>query len=159
MTNDQKNDHATLLILPPECESQTASDGLNSLQDPDDTSGRTCSTPRGESGGWQQWECVCVCGLDAVQKLLFFFCGTPGVEDRPSNYLHGRLLFLHRWVGCCCTSAARGCLSLSLDAPVTLYRVHFSLTCFFAGVNAITAPPPAPPPPIMDNIAARTRRR
>lgn len=34
MTNDQKNDHAILLILPPECESQTASDGLNSLQDP-----------------------------------------------------------------------------------------------------------------------------
>lgn len=33
------------------------------------------------------------------------FCGTLGVEDRPGNYLHGRLLFLHRWVGRC-TSAA-----------------------------------------------------
>lgn len=33
-------------------------------------------------------------------------CVEPQVST--DNYLHGRLLFLHRWVGCCMSAAEAG---------------------------------------------------
>lgn len=96
------------------CKSQT-SDKLNNLQDPDDTSGRAGL----QEGILVVGNSVCEFDMGAEQFFFIFFCGTPGVEDRPSNYVHGRLLFLNRWVGCC-RSAVWGFLSLSLDAPETL---------------------------------------
>lgn len=41
-----------------------------------------------------------VCDMGAVQIYVGFFVAPQVLEDRPSNYLHGRLLFQHRWVGC-----------------------------------------------------------